>query len=129
MKNLMIKGSAVLIMLAMSNFTLFARDGRERVKFAKGATSAVLTRTVSSNMGSTTFILYVKKGQIMNFSVDENAADLGISLSDAGSHDAILESASGEPNEYQVAKSGDHFITVVNRSKRKASFTLRVVVK
>lgn len=116
------------MLLAMFNFTLFAQDGRERVKFAPGATSATLKRVVSGNSGTITFILYAKKGQLMNFTVDGNA-DLGISLSDAGSQDALLEGAPGDPNEYQIAKTGDHFITVVNRSNRKANFTLRVVIK
>lgn len=115
------------MMMAMFNFSSFAQDGRERVKFAKGATSATLKRVVSGNTGTITFILNAKKGQIMNFTVDGNA-DLGISLSDAGSQDFILQSELGQPNEYQIAKSGDHFITVVNRSNRKANFTLRVVI-
>lgn len=127
MKKLLFKSSAVLILLAMFNLTLTAQDGRERVRFSKGKSSVTLKRHVSGNAGSITFILYAKRGQIINFTVDGNA-DLGVSLSDAGSQDAILESAPGEPNEYQIAKTGDHFITVVNRSNKGASFTLRVVI-
>lgn len=115
------------MLLAMFNFTLFAQDGRERIKFAKGKSSITLKRFVSGNAGTITFILYAKKGQAMNFTVDGNA-DLGVSLSETGSQDYILQSEPGEPNEYQIAKSGDHFITVVNRSNRKANFTLSVVV-
>ena len=115
------------MMLAIFNFTLLAQDGRERIKFAKGKSSITLKRFVSGNAGTITFILSAKKGQIMNFTID-GKADLGISLSDAGAQDAILESEPGEPNEYQIAKTGNHYITVVNRSNKKASFTLTVVI-
>jgi uncharacterized surface anchored protein len=126
-RNITIKSLAVLMLLAMFNFTSFAQDGRERIKFTKGKSTAVLKRVVSGNAGTITFILYAKKGKIMNFTVDGNA-DLGISLSETGSQDYILRSEPGEPNEYRIAKSGDHFITVVNHSNRKANFTLRVVI-
>lgn len=127
MKNLMIKSSVFLMLLTMFNFTLLAQDGRERIKFAKGKSSITLKRVVSADPGAITFILYAKKGQTMNFTVD-GSADLGVSLSDAGSQDLILQSEPGDPNEYRIAKTGNHYITVVNRSNRKANFTLRVVV-
>lgn len=128
MKKLMIKSLAVLMLLAMFNLITFAQDGRERVKFAKGKTSITLNRILSADSGVITFILKARKGQRMNFTVDSDE-DVSISLSEAGKQDITLESGVGEPNEFMIKKTGDHFITVVNNSEADAEITLNVVIK
>lgn len=129
MKNTTIKSLAVLMMLAMLNLIAFAQDGRERVQFARGKASANTTRTVSADSGVITFILNARKGQRMQFTVDSDVEDLGITLSEAGKQDFTLESETGEPNEFIIKKTGDHYITVVNHSDTKAEITLRVNIK
>lgn len=128
LKNAAIKSLAVLMMLAMFSLTLFAQDGREKIKFAKGKSSVTLKRIVSGDAGAITFSLTAKKGQVIKFTVDGNP-DLGISLCETGSQDFILEAEPGKSNEYKVAKSGEHFITVVNLSNTKANFTLQLTIK
>lgn len=129
MKNTMIKSLAILMLLAMFNLIASAQDGRERVRFARGKTSAEVTRTVSADSGVITFILNARKGQRMHFTVDSDVDDLGITLSEAGQQDFTLESGMGEPNEFIVNKTGDHYITVVNHSNSDAEITLRISIK
>lgn len=128
MRNLMIKSLAVSMLIGLFAFVSSARDGRERVRFARGATSTVLKRTLSADDGVITFVVNARKGQRMHFTV-EGAEDIGVSLSVPGAQDAELESGTGEPNEYRIVKTGDHYITVVNRTGKKANITLRLGIK
>ncbi|MFZ1701916.1 MAG: hypothetical protein WBO10_05220 [Pyrinomonadaceae bacterium] len=118
---LMLMGAFVLISSAQTS-------SRETIKFAKGKTLATVSRTISGDAGVITFIVNAKKGQRLNFTV-EGEGDLGISLSRAGKQDYEFESETGEPNEYMIVKTGEHFITVVNHGNAQSTITLRVNLK
>ena len=107
----------------------FAQSGRERVRFARGSSSVVLKRTLNADpgFGNITFIVNARKGQIINFSV-EGAKGIFVDLSVPKAQDPELQSETGEPNEYQVVKTGEHYITVVNHTGKKASFILRLQI-
>ena len=98
------------MMLAMFNLITFAQDGRERVRFAKGKTSAELNRTVSADSGVITFIVNARKGQRMHFTVDSDVDDLGITLSEAGKQDFTLES--GTVNRMNLSSKKQAIITL-----------------
>lgn len=118
---------AVTIMGAFA-IVSFAQDGRERVRFAKGKTSAVVTRTLSGDSGVITFLVRARKGQRMHFTIESEAA-VNIELSESGAQDFSLRSEVGEPNEFIVRATKDHFITVVNPTQAKTKITLRLSVK
>ena len=51
-----------------------------------------------------------------------------VDLSVPKAHDPELQSGVGKQNEYQVVKTEEHYITVVNRTGKKAQFTLKLEI-
>lgn len=97
----------------------------ERVKFAKGETSASVTKVIPAN-GSVDFIINAKKGQTMGFTVgyDFRDSDIEAFLTEPGMQDITISSGPKEPNEFIIKKTGDHRLTVNNTTKKKVTITL-----
>lgn len=130
MKTLLMKSLVVLMLAgAFALVSVAQTNKRETVKFAKGNPLATVSRTISGNSGVITFIVNARKGQRLQFTVESEATELGITLSRAGKQDFEFESGTGEPNEYKVVRTGEHFITIVNHGNAQAKLTLRVHLK
>ncbi len=97
----------------------------ERVRFAKGKTSIVLTRTILAD-GSMDFIINAKKGQTMDFTVgyDFRDSDIESFLTEPGLQDISLSSGPKKRNEFAIRKTGDHVITVNNTTRKKITIAL-----
>lgn len=128
MKNFLLHAAVAASLVAIPASNVFA-DGRERVRFAPKTSSIVLKRTLSADVGTgnTTFIVNASKGQLMKFDV-QGPKGIYVDLSVPKAHDPELQSESGKSNEYKVVKSGEHYITVVNRTGKKAPFTLTLQI-
>ena len=100
-----------------------------RVQFSKGETSAVVTRDIPAN-GTVDFIVNVKKGQTLEYTVgyDFKDSDIEAFLTEPGMQDISLSSGPKSRNEFVVKKSGDHRITVNNTTGKKIPMTLYVDV-
>ena len=72
MRKFLLQSVVVAMLIGVFASVSFAQSGRERVRFARGATSVVLKRSLSAEVGrgNITFIVNASKGQIMTFSVD-----------------------------------------------------------
>lgn len=116
------------VMLGAFALVSLAQDGRERITFPKGKTSASRTRTVTADGGSITFIVKARKGQRMHFTVDSDVA-VNIELSEVGKQDFTLRSEPGDPNEFIVKKTNDHYITVTNVGTSNAQIKLNISLK
>ncbi|MFM9903781.1 MAG: hypothetical protein ACKVQJ_04325 [Pyrinomonadaceae bacterium] len=99
----------------------------EEVRFAPGATSSFLKRTLDAN-GTIEFSFYAKKGQRMTYSVNynmnnnRNSNDLELFFMETGAQDFIESGIADEPNEFRVKSNGIHTVQVVNKTGKKVSF-------
>jgi hypothetical protein len=102
-----------------------ATNAKEIVRFAKGATSANLTRTIAAS-GSIDFIINAKKSQKMDFTIGYDFKDSDVEgfLTEPGSQDIALTAAPKAPNEFVVKTSGNHRLTVNNTTAKKLTITL-----
>jgi hypothetical protein len=98
---------------------------KETVRFAKGATSTTLTRTIAAS-GSIDFIINAKKGQKMNFTVgyDSKDSDVEAFLTEPGLQDIALTTGPKKPNEFIVKSTGNHRLTVNNTTAKKITITI-----
>ncbi|MBK7394589.1 MAG: hypothetical protein IPI64_15060 [Chloracidobacterium sp.] len=99
----------------------------EEVRFAPGATSSFLKRTLDAN-GSIEFSFYAKKGQRMVYSVNynmnnnRNSNDLELFFMETGAQDFIESGIADEPNEFRIKSNGIHTVQVVNKTGKKVTF-------
>lgn len=98
---------------------------KEKVRFAKGATSASLTRTLAAS-GSMDFIINAKKGQTLNFTIgyDFNDSDVEGFLTEPGLQDISLFADPKAPYAFSITRSGNHRLTVHNTTSKKITITL-----
>jgi hypothetical protein len=103
---------------------------KETVRFAKGANSTTLTRTIAAS-GSIDFIVNAKKGQKMGFTVgyDFNDSDVEAFLTEPGLQDISLTTSPKKPNEFVLKSTGNHRLTVNNTTKKKITITLYLAVE
>lgn len=103
----------------------------ERVEFAAGKTETHLKRAVPAN-GSIEFVFNARSGQRMNYSANYDGGsdtDLELFLTEPGLQDISNASAANEPNEFIIKKSGDHRITVQNKTGKKVNLDFGLVIK
>lgn len=102
----------------------------DRVSFAKGETSAMVTRDIPAE-GSVDFVIGARKGQTLGYEVgyDFKDSDIKAFLTEPGLQDISKTSGPKARQEFVVKKSGDHRITVSNLSHKKVTITLYVDVE
>jgi hypothetical protein len=107
-----------------------AINAKETVRFAKGATSTTLTRTISAS-GSIDFIINAKKGQKMDFTIGYDFKDSDVEgfLTEPELQDIALRTGPKNNNEFEVIKTGNHRLTVHNYTKKKTTITLYIGIE
>lgn len=101
-----------------------------RVQFAKGETSTMVTKDIPAK-GSVDFVINVKKGQKMGFTVgyDFNDNDVNFALYEPDTKDVTMSAGPKEPQEFEVKMNGDHRLTVNNTTNKKVTITLYLDVE
>lgn len=101
-----------------------------RVQFAKGETSTSVTKDIPAK-GSVDFLINVKKGQKMGFTVgyDFNDNDVNYALYEPDTKDVTMSAGPKEPQEFEVKMNGDHRLTVNNTTGKKVTITLYLDVE
>lgn len=101
-----------------------------RVQFAKGETSTMVTKDIPAK-GSVDFVINVKKGQKMGFTVgyDFNDDDVNYALYEPDTKDVTMSAGPKEPQEFEVKMNGDHRLTVNNTTNKKVTITLYLDVE
>lgn len=103
----------------------------ERIAFSAGKTDASLTRTIPAN-GSVEFVFNAQSGQRMQYSVMHgNGSDTDVEavLTEPGSQDISMTSAANENNEFIIKKTGDHRVTVSNKTGNKVTVDFGLSIK
>ena len=101
-----------------------------RVQFAKGETSTMVTKDIPAK-GSVDFVINVKKGQKMGFTVgyDFIDNDVNFALYEPDTKDVTMSAGPKEPQEFEVKMNGDHRLTVNNTTNKKVTITLYLDVE
>lgn len=101
----------------------------DRISFAKGETSAMITRDIPS-LGTVDFVIGVRKGQTLGYTVgyDFKESDITAFLTEPGMQDISKTSGPKAPQEFVIKKSGDHRLSINNLSRKKLTITLYVDV-
>lgn len=101
-----------------------------RVQFAKGETSTSVTKDIPAK-GSVDFVINVKKGQKMGFTVgyDFNDDDVNYALYEPDTKDVTMSAGPKELQEFEVKMNGDHRLTVNNTTGKKVTITLYLDVE
>lgn len=101
-----------------------------RVQFARGETSTMVTKDISAN-GSVDFLVNVKKGQKMGFTIgyDFKDSDVYYALYEPNTSDVTMSAGPKAPQEFEIKMSGDHRLTVTNTTKKKITITLYLDVE
>lgn len=101
-----------------------------RVQFAKGETSTMITKDIPAN-GSVEFLVNVKKGQKMDFTIgyDFKDSDIYYALFEPNTKDVTMSAGPKDHQEFSVKMSGEHRLIVTNTTKKKITFTLYLDVE
>lgn len=112
-------------MFIFAGFAFAQKDKTETVKFARGASDAMLTRTIPAN-GSITFVIGAKTGQTMGFTIgyDFKGSDIVASLVPPRTTDVTWSGGPEEHNEYEIQDTGNHKLKVKNTSRKAITMTL-----
>jgi hypothetical protein len=102
----------------------------ERVSFAPGKTEAHLKRTIPAN-GSIDFVANAKSGQRMEFSAnyDKNPEEVELFLTEPGLQDISVSGAANEPIDFTIKKTGDHRITINNKTGKPVNVDFGLFIK
>ncbi|MBK7394588.1 MAG: hypothetical protein IPI64_15055 [Chloracidobacterium sp.] len=101
------------------------KPGTTRVQFAKGDTSAYVTKDILAN-GSVNFVFNVQKGQTVDYTVayDFDESDITVYRGEPGDQDSSIPSTTKAPQTFVAKKSGDHRLEVTNTTNKKLTVTL-----
>ncbi|CAN5421834.1 hypothetical protein BH10ACI3_BH10ACI3_06060 [soil metagenome] len=104
-----------------------------RIKFKKGATSTVVTGSLSSYKSKRTFVIKVREGQTLT---TENAGKYSITISveapPGSTYEQDMAADCHDRNEVTPTAAGDYKITVTECQKAdpfKGTFKFKVVVR
>ena len=126
---------AVLAMTLVAIFSLASYGQRAaRIKFARGATSAVASGNLNSYRGTKSFVIRVRAGQTLRTSQIRSAANpVTVYIKDPSGEDVGDSDAScNNRREISPTTAGDYRIEVVECRKAdpwRGSFRIRVTVR
>lgn len=110
--------TALSLMTFAFSATTYAQKHPTRIKFARGATEKTVSGTLSSWKAKRTFVIRVRKGQVLT---TENTGDNSITISvtpPKGSHyEQDMAADCHDRNEVDPTAAGDYIITVVECMK------------
>lgn len=104
-----------------------ASSNSVRVQFARGETSAMITKEIPA-LSEVDFVINARKGQTLGFTIGYDFRDSDVEgfLTEPGSPDTVIETGPKASNEFLIKKTGDHHLTVRNMSRKKITVTLYV---
>lgn len=131
------KNFSLFAVIALMTFaftaTTYAQKHPTRIKFARGATEKTVSGTLSSWKAKRTFVIRVRKGQVLT---TENTGDNSITISvtpPKGSHyEQDMAADCHDRNEVNPTAAGDYIITVVECKKAdpwKGQFKFLITVR
>jgi hypothetical protein len=107
-----------------------SNDKKETVRFAKGANSAALTRSIPAS-GARDFNIWAKKGQTIEFTIGYDFDDSHVQgfLTEPGLQDIALTTGPKSPNTFKLERTGNHRLTVQNYAEKNITITLYLSIE
>lgn len=106
---------------------VFAVQTATRIRFAKGKSSATMTRTVGDS-GMKDYIIRGNKGQELSATLTSACESVQIIVIDNGTGNVISEEPSTEYKD-ELPGTDDYIIRVQNSDSATCKFTLKVGIK
>lgn len=126
MKKSRLKILAAVIIIFVVNGFLFAQTDEERIKFARGKSSATVSNTLPAEQVRV-YVLFVKKGQRIQVKV--SSANSKVDVDGANISAGEFEESGNKSFDVPIDATGDYRIYVRNTGKTAARFTLSVTVR
>ncbi len=103
-----------------------------RIHFARGATSKVITGTLSGWKSHRTYVIHVKKGQTLTTESVKNSITIGVEAPPGSTYEQDMAADCHDKNEVNPTARGDYRITVTECQKAdpwRGTFKFRVSVQ
>src|SRR5258708_26865716 len=103
-----------------------------RIHFAPGATSKVVTGTLSGWKSHRTYVIYVRKGQTLSTESVKNFITIGVKAPPGSTYEQDMAADCHDKNEVNPTARGDYRITVTECRKAdrwRGTFKFRVTVQ
>lgn len=118
---------------ALAAFSAAAHAQTQRIKFARGATSAVVSGTLKSYKSKRTFVIRVRAGQTLTTEqAGGNAITVEIKPPAGSTWEPDMAADCHDRHEVSPTDAGDYFLTVTECQKAdpyRGRFRLRVTVR
>jgi len=103
-----------------------------RISFARGATSKVVTGTLSGWKSHRTYVIRVKKGQTLTTEAVKNFIAIGVEAPPGSTYEQDMAADCHDKNDVSPTARGDYRITVTECKKAvrwRGTFKFRVTVQ
>ena len=103
-----------------------------RISFARGATSKVVTGTLSGWKSHRTYVIRVKKGQTLTTEAVKNFITVGVEAPPGSTYEQDMAADCHDKNDVSPTARGDYRITVTECKKAvrwRGTFKFRVTVQ
>jgi len=103
-----------------------------RISFARGATSKVVTGTLSGWKSHRTYVIRVKKGQTLTTEAVKNFITIGVEAPPGSTYEQDMAADCHDKNDVSPTARGDYRITVTECKKAvrwRGTFKFRVTVQ
>jgi len=103
-----------------------------RINFARGATSKVVTGTLSGWKSHRTYVIRVKKGQTLTTEAVKNFITIGVEAPPGSTYEQDMAADCHDKNDVSPTARGDYRITVTECKKAvrwRGTFKFRVTVQ
>lgn len=130
MKKLILIAFAIAILSVCS--VAVSAQGVTRITFARGATSKVVTGTLSGYKSHRTYVIHVKKGQTLTTEAVKNFITIGVEAPPGSTYEQDMAADCHDKNEVNPTARGDSKITVTECMKAdrwRGTFKFRVTVR
>jgi hypothetical protein len=121
-----------LFLVAIILFSSLAGAAQTRIRFARGATSAVVTGTLRGFNSERVYVVRVRRGQRLRVEQIGSTHPVTTTLTDPAGEDASdMDASCNSRKDHSPTKRGDYRITVVECRKAdrwRGRFRLRVRV-
>ncbi len=124
---------SLIIAVVIMTFSAIAFGQSQRIKFARGATSAVVTGNLSGYKSKRTFVIKVRAGQkLTTAQVGSNAITVDIKPPAGSTWEPDMAADCHNRHEVEPTDAGDYILTVTECQKAdpwRGKFRLRVTVR
>ncbi|MGH7782824.1 MAG: hypothetical protein ACREO5_03135 [Candidatus Binatia bacterium] len=135
MKNRHVRSFVLSLIVALFLSMLAASASAQRptrITFARGATTKIVTGTLSGYRSHKTYVIHVRRGQTLTTEAVKNFITIGVEAPPGSTYEQDMAADCHDKNEVSPTARGDYKITVTECRKAdrwRGTFRFRVTVR